>query len=116
MNKNILIAFGIKFLFLGVIIAPSIYAYMDEEIQNSEFVEITTNVNYIKNSRSSIILPESSLIYIEAPSFNLSMNHTIYHWINSWSGKPFLRNTLMFIGSGVGFRQNMFVRIYVTAH
>ena len=89
MHKNILTIVGITALFLGILVAPSI---------------------------SSIELPESSLIYIEAPLLDLSINHTIYHWIKSWSGKPFPRNTLMFIGSGVGFRKHMCVRIYVFAH
>ena len=115
MYMKILTAVGLTILFLGVIVAPSIYAYMDEEVLDSESVDITTNMYNNKDSSSSINLPESSLIYIEAPLLNLSMNHTIYHWIKSWSGKPFPRNTLMFIGSGVGFRQRMFVRIYVFA-
>ena len=112
--KKILVV-GIIVLFIGVTAAPTINAYRDEEFLDSEIVEITTSVYNNMGASSLINIPESSLIYIEAP-LNLSMNHTYYHWIKSWSDKPFPRNTLMFIGSCVGFRPRMFVRIFVFSH
>lgn len=104
-----------KSIVIGLAIAPSINADVSKISIDSELVEITIDEYGYEDFNSIIYLPKSSLIYIEAPFINLSLNNTNYYWVKDWSDKPFPRNTLMFIGSGVRLRPCMFVRICVYA-
>ena len=111
MNKKILTT-SIVILFIGLALAPSLHANIS---RGSELVEITTDIYGNEEFGRKLHLPDSSLIYIEAPFLNFSLNNTRYYELKDWIDKPFPRVTLMFIGSVVGLRPRMFVRIYVYA-
>lgn len=69
-------------------------------------------------SPSPLTPPKPGLIYITPPIINWFKYGEYlpsYEWIKHWDSKPFPNLTLMYIGSGIGSRPNLYVAVIVFA-
>ncbi len=102
-KKGVVVA--VILLFISVSVIPS----TAQEKQDVTLLPL----NYC----SSIFPPKSGLYFVVPPIKNW-LKHGIWftaiELIKEWSNKPFTNTTLMYIGSGIGFRpfMNLTIRVY----
>jgi len=102
----------------GVVIAVILLFISVSVIPSTGTTDVKQDNHSFLNYSSPISPPSSGLIYIVPPIVNWYKYREYiptYKMVENWNNKPFPNITLMYIGSGIGFRPKMNVSVIVYA-